>query len=367
MYNQQTQSIPLPNYGARAGGRGFVNYPYFKNEEPTSINNAGLTQVNEIPAPQYGWTVSDLLNPNLMKKFMLSVIQLNYSVGHLSVPPLVNAIWWEHRKGMMPLAPLFEVHSNVGEGEVVPFTTVPFESIEVSMTKSVLKMAITDEMKMDANDTFISPQDYMQTRMGEAFAYELDKQVLEQLQQSPMKHTVNMSESEADPKTRAPAGNKPIQELVERIFPFIIGSFLRTQHRVTGVAVNPMTWAYLQGVLNREYHGLAMYREGVFPLMQTVDVCPCSLVPQDKMYFVSNETPGIMVITHPDIKAHAFDDVDTASEVQRVDVYRQVFSNILTTEFKELDVAQDSYKANAGVFELTLENLPWTRDMHKLL
>lgn len=364
--NQSTTTMTLPNYGAPAGGRGFVNHPYFKNElhELHAINNAGLPEIDQIPAPEYGYTLSDLLNEKLMRKFILGVIQMNYSVGHLSVPPLVDAMMWPHRRGIFAMAPLFEVHSNVGEAETVPLTTAKFESVEVSMTKSVLKMGISDEMKLDSRDSFISPRDYMQTRMGEAFAYELDKQVLEQLQNKPMKYLIDLTEPQP------PEDRKPIKELIEKVFPYIIGSFLRSQHSITGVAVNPTTWAYLQGLLNREYHGMAMYREGVFPLMQNVDVCPCSLVPETKMYFVSNNAPGIMVLTHPEIIGHGFDDVDTATEVQRVDVYRQVFSNILTRDFKPIvDVHQDPehpgavskeiYTANAGVFELELKGMPW--------
>lgn len=333
------------------GGRGFVNYPYFDYEKPfvrTQINNVG-PQIDHMPSAEFGLTYTDLLTkPDLMKKFLISVIEMNYSVGHLSVPPLVRAMWWDQMEGTFVLAPLFEVHSNVGEGEVIPLRTVKFDKLKVSMTKSVLKIGITDEMKMASRAAFITPQDYMRSRMGEAFAYELDAQILTQLQNKPMKTYVDMEE-----------GEKSVQKLVEKVIPGIIGAFMQTHLRVTGLAVNPMTWAYFQGVLNRTYHGMAMFREGVFPLMQGVDVCPCSLVPYNKMYFVSNEAPGIMVLNMQEVVGRGFDDIDTASEVQRVDVYRQCFSNIITRQVKTKKNGQEeTYTANAGVYELTLNGVP---------
>lgn len=354
------------------GGRGFVNYPYFDYEKPfvsAAINNNGLPggqpinnadrqvlpQFDRMPSPEFGMTYTDLLTkPDLMKKFLISVIQMNYSVGHLSVPPLVKAMWWDHLEGTMVLTPLFEVHSNVGEGEVVPLRTVKFDKLNVKMSKSVLKMGITDEMKLASKDTFITPQAYMQSRMGEAFAYELDSQIMEQLQNDPMKLTVNLKEDARD---------KNIHLLMEKAIPQIIGAFMQSHLRVTGVAVNPSTWAFFQGVLNHNYHGMAMFREGVFPFLQGVDVCPCSIVPAGKMYFVSNEAPGIMVLNYPDVIGRGSDDIDTGSETQRVDVYRQCFSNILRREVKK---TSGNYHANAGVLELTLDGAPGDQELEDI-
>lgn len=331
-----------------------------------------------VPAPKLGWTYEQLMSDGLcQKQFISEILTQPYSLGHLydeAVLPrqTINAL-----DGRFAYGGMISVDTDVGEAEVRPSHTADFKYMDARLTKDVAKFTITDEALIRGKNAIISPQDYFLSREGEAFLHALDQRIYRELNNSPMKMYWNAS------KVDRPSPDPGITtDFMENIVPEIWYNFEQSNRAPTAMMLNFATYTKLFSTLNRDYHGLGTYDDNFLPGLRDIKVIKCNLIRPGEIYFVSNQVPGILLLEFEEVKSYSHQDIDIGQFVMRIDVFRQVISNLYQREFNETrpqkvhknlqnDVwtsktVADPYMANSGVLKLRVHGFEAPADKNEI-
>lgn len=308
---------------------------------PTGIN---------LHRPSTGYMITDMMTDAICQHYFLSkVIQESYSVGHLAHPALVTTEIMDNMAGRIPKFGKMEVHTNIGELESVAMVHPELDYVDVKMTKDVIKFAISDEMQqMQAQ---FAPLDIMLGQEMQAFQYALDKRIMDVMAQNPMR--INVTGMASDPK-----------KFLKDTIPRARRLFSRLNLAPTALAINDATYSQLFAYLNESYTGLSTYQDDQIPGLRNMEIVISNMVPTNKVYLVSNDAPGIMVLNKAQVEPRTVDDADLGAWVFRTDFYRQVVGNLrqhinragevcnsgiieITTDLPDLDSDNDAFDAVA--------------------
>lgn len=169
---------------------------------------------------------------------------------------------------------------------------------------------------------------------------------------------------------------------MENIVPEIWYNFEQSNRAPTAMMLNFATYTKLFSTLNRDYHGLGTYDDNFLPGLRDIKVIKCNLIRPGEIYFVSNQVPGILLLEFEEVKSYSHQDIDIGQFVMRIDVFRQVISNLYQREFNETrpqkvhknlqnDVwtsktVADPYMANSGVLKLRIHGFEAPADKNEI-
>ena len=261
-----------------------------------------------------GIVTADLLHDATFQNYIISdVLMQAQGYGNLNHESIVRR--WEVRGTYVtiPSMTAVQVETDLDELESTDAKSPVFTGLQAKLKADEIKVAFSDESMMNQN--IANPMELTRIDSAIGFARALDNKIATALNTTPQVGTA-----------WNPANSSFLSVAAEAV-----GLF--GNYRISGIAAGVEAHGQIMSNLfaGATRTNMAEIRDGLTYLPgYNVPIITSTSLPQDAIYFVSREVPGVYVL-EGEYKTRVYDDPKTRSTVMQSDIYNAVVSNIRQT------------------------------------
>lgn len=261
-----------------------------------------------------GIVTADTLHDKLFQNYIISDVLIQaQGYGNLNHDALVRRWRIPGTYATIPSMAAVQVTTDLAELESSDAKSPDFAGLNVQLKADEIKVAFSDESLMNQN--IANPMELTRIDSAIGFARAVDNKIATALNTTPQVGTA-----------WNPANSSFLSVAAEAV-----GLF--GNYRMSAIAVGMEAYGEIMANIyagaNRTNN--VDIRDGLSYLPgYNIPFLPSTSLPQDAIYFVSREVPGVYVL-EGEYKTRVYDDPKTRSTVMQSDVYNAVVSNIRQT------------------------------------
>lgn len=261
-----------------------------------------------------GIVTADLLHDTLFQNYIISDVLIQaQGYGNLNHEAIVRRWRIPGTYATIPSMSAVQVTTDLAELESSDAKSPDFAGINVQLKADEVKVAFSDESMMNQN--IANPMELTRIDSAIGFARALDNKIATALDTTPQAGTA-----------WNPASSSFLSVAAEAV-----GLF--GNYRISGIAAGVQAHGEIMSNLfaGATRTNMAEIRDGLTYLPgYNVPIITSTSLPQDAIYFVSREVPGVYVL-EGEYKTRVYDDPKTRSTIMQSDIYNAVVGNIRQT------------------------------------
>lgn len=261
-----------------------------------------------------GIVTADLLHDVTFQNYIISDVLIQaQGYGNLNHDDIVRRWRIPGTYATIPSMSAVQVTTDLAELESSDAKSPDFAGINVQLKADEVKVAFSDESMMNQN--IANPMELTRIDSAIGFARALDNKIATALDTTPQAGTA-----------WNPASSSFLSVAAE-------ATGLFGNYRISGIAAGVQAHGEIMSNLfaGATRTNMAEIRDGLTYLPgYNVPIIASTSLPQDAIYFVSREVPGVYVL-EGEFRTRVYDDPKTRSTIMQSDIYNAVVGNIRQT------------------------------------